>query len=63
MVLSCIKPPIPPDDCLGPVDPGCAHTLEYAPVCGCDGVTYGNRGEAKCAGVKKWNEGPCKKRE
>ena len=32
----------------------------YAPVCGCDGVTYSSAAEAQVYhGVKKYTEGPC----
>jgi len=34
-------------------------TLEYDPVCGCDGKTYGNACKAEVNGVTSWKPGEC----
>lgn len=34
-------------------------TLEYNPVCGCDGKTYGNACKAEVSGVTSWKPGEC----
>ncbi len=34
-------------------------TLEYAPVCGCDGNEYPNASTAFVSGITSWTNGPC----
>lgn len=38
----------------------CAYLAVYDPVCGCNGKTYSNSGEAECSGITRYYEGVCK---
>lgn len=38
---------------------GCFCTMQYDPVCGSDGETYGNACVAECEGITEYTEGEC----
>ena len=48
-------------DCLDPskINPNAICTMQYDPVCGCNGKTYSNPCVASNSGVRTFTKGPC----
>lgn len=57
----CVVVTVAPAGCVYPamVKPGAICPSFFAPVCGCNGVTYTNECAAMAAGVTKWWTGEC----
>lgn len=61
---ACQRQPAATAGAAGCIDPSRVNangicTMEYDPVCGCNGITYANACVARNAGLRSFKPGPC----
>ena len=47
------------NECTPDLIDNCSYIMVYDPVCGCDGNTYSNSGEAACHSIYEYTGGAC----
>ncbi|SMD36758.1 Kazal-type serine protease inhibitor domain-containing protein [Reichenbachiella faecimaris] len=46
-------------ECIEKLKANCTCSTNYDPVCGCNGITYGNSCMAECASITEYEKGEC----